>query len=105
MLYESDSHKLVNRSVTGMKSRARNSNGTTKTYSAKPALTPEKLKAVRSYYNARIQVNCVESTEFGKRISDQYFNKLLNSALSNQVKKSKLEFYDVVELDELPECI
>lgn len=64
-------------------------NGVSKTYSAKPALTPEKVQAVRFRYNERIQKNCIETLEFSKRFSDAYFNKLLNGVLSNIARKQE----------------
>lgn len=54
------------------------------------------MKQVRSQYNMRIQANCADSTDFNKRISNTYFNKLINNALSNESKKEKYELYDVI---------
>lgn len=96
ILYESDPDILSNRSVVGVKARTRNINGSIKVYPAKPALTPEKLNAVRSQYYMRIQSNCVDSVDFTKRISDVYFKKLLSNALSNEGRAERYELYDVV---------
>lgn len=77
IIYENDSSVLMNKSIKGLPGRIRNCNGVIRIYPAKPALTPEKLKAVRSHYNMRIQANCADSIGFSKRISDIYFNKLV----------------------------
>lgn len=87
-LYKENMDKLVNRSVKGTKKRARTSKGVTKQHSAKLPLTPEKISILRSLFIERITEKCAESTEFTKRNSDVYFNKLLNQFLTIQARKA-----------------
>lgn len=91
MQYKDDLEKLAQRSVRGIAQTVRINNGVLTTYSAKPALSPEKVKAVRSRYNERVRKNCIDSVEFSKRLSDVYFNKLLNTSLSNHGRKRQAE--------------
>lgn len=96
-VYKNDLEKLMCRSIKGIEERSRSFKGVMSMLPSKPAFTPEKLRAVRSQYNMRIQANCMDSTEFAKRISDKYFNKLLNSVLSNRMKKTQIEMFHVLE--------
>lgn len=91
MQYKDDLEKLAQRSVRGIARTVRTNNGVLATYPVKPALSPEKVKAVRSRYNERIRKNCIDSVEFAKRISDVYFNKLLNTVLSNHGRKRQTD--------------
>lgn len=86
MLYKDDLRLLLNKSVKQMRGQVRSRNGVMKTYPTKLALTPEKVKSIRTVYNKRLE-NCVDSQEFEKRFSDAYFNKKLNAAISNNAKK------------------
>lgn len=83
MQYSNCIDKLRNRSVKGTGYNVRRCKDAVKRFRAKPALTPEKVSAIRLYYNERIQKYSTDSTDFSKRYSDIYFNKLLSSGIFN----------------------
>lgn len=88
MQYRDELEKLRQRSVKGTEGSVRCIKGIPKVFPGKLALTPEKLNAIRSQYNQRIQKHAVESTDFSIRVADSHFNKILNGILSNYMRKT-----------------
>lgn len=83
MQYKNELEKLCQRSVKGTAGNMRHVNGVLKCYAPKPPLTPKKVMDIRHLYNQRITKGVTDSSDFSKRISDSYFNKILNGILSN----------------------
>lgn len=89
LLYDGEMDKLSHRSVHGTKERVvRSRNGVTKLYPAKPPITPQKLNAIRSLYNQRIEKKCPDALDFSKRLAGAYFNKIVHAVLSNCARQS-----------------
>lgn len=79
---------LCNRSLKGTAGGIRRCrDGRVQNYPAKLALTPEKVTAIRYYYNQRIRKYVQDQSQFNKRINTEYFNKLVATAIFNISKK------------------
>lgn len=95
MLYKDDLKQLCERSLKGTVAMFRCKRGVSRYCPPKLPLTPVKVQAIRFHYNQRITQKVSDSTDYRRRISDTYFNKILNGALSNFAKPSASN--DVIE--------
>lgn len=102
MQYRNSISKLSNRSVKGTCENTRRCKDVQKIYGAKPALSPEKVSAIRHYYNQRIHKHAVESSDFNKRFGDIYFKKLLSQAINNIAKRETNFAKDSTNLLDIP---
>lgn len=102
MQYRNSISKLSNRSVKGTCEITRRCKDVQKKYVAKPALSPEKVSAIRHYYNQRIHKYAVESSDFNKRFADIYFKRLLSQAIHNIAKKEENFVKDATNLLDNP---
>lgn len=103
MQYRNSISKLSNRSVKGTCESTRRCKDVQKNYGAKPALSPEKVSAIRHYYNQCIHKYAVESSDFNKRYADIYFKKLLSQAIHNIGKKEENVAKNTTNLLDIPE--